>query len=151
MDFINKLKPTRKQTAIKVFLISILPFKFDKWAPKYPPKNEPNIRVANKFIGIEPNRLSKNAPIAFQKIPTVKKVELTALRKSILKVFINKKVTNKPVPEEIEPLRIPIKKIGITNLNFKLELVLMSKEFNPKLGLRNEYKAKIIENKPKNK
>ena len=43
-------------------------------------------------------------------MPTVKKVKLTALIKSILKVLINKIVTNKPVPEETEPLRIPIKK-----------------------------------------
>ena len=81
-------------------------------------------------------------------MPTVKKVELTALRKSILKVLINKIVTNKPVPEETDPLRIPIKKIGITNLNFKRCLILFSTEFNPKLGLQSEYMAKIIEKIP---
>ena len=81
-------------------------------------------------------------------MPTVKKVELTALRKSILKLLINKIVTNKPVPEETDPLRIPIKKIGITKLNFKGCLMLISIEFNPKLGLQNEYIAKIIEKIP---
>ena len=145
---INKLSPISKQTTVKIFLISLFPFNLDKWAPRYPPVKEPNIRMTNKFIGKEPIRLKKNAPIAFQKIPTVKKVELTALRKSILKVLINKIVTNKPVPEETDPFRIPIKKIGITNLNFKGWLILISTEFNPKLGLQNEYTAKIIENTP---
>ena len=41
-------------------------------------------------MGILPTLARKNAPIAFQKMPTVKKVELIALRKSILKVLINK-------------------------------------------------------------
>ena len=129
--------------------MSLFPFKFDKWAPKYPPEKEPNIRITNKFVGIEPILLRKNAPIAFQKIPTVKKVKLTALRKSIWKVLINKIVTNKPVPEETEPFSIPIKKIGIMNLNFKWEMILLFTEYNPKLGLRNEYIAKIIEKSPK--
>ena len=69
-------------------------------------------------MGIEPILIRKNAPIAFQKIPTVKKVKLIALRKSILKIFSNKIVTNKPVPEDTEPLRIPIKNIGIIKFNF---------------------------------
>ena len=81
-------------------------------------------------------------------MPTVKKVELTALRKSILKVLINKIVTNKPVPEETDPLSMPIKKIGIANLNFKRRSILISTECNPKLGLENEYKAKVIEKTP---
>ena len=106
-------------TKVKVFLISLLPFILDKWAPKYPPVNEPIIRIPNKFVGIKPILLKKNAPIAFQKIPTEKNVKLTALTKSISKILINKKVTNKPVPEEIEPLSMPIKKIGNMNLNFK--------------------------------
>ena len=116
---INKLSPTNRETTVKIFLISLFPFKIDKWAPKYPPVKEPNIRIANKLTGMVPILIKKNAPIAFQKMPTVKKVVPTALRKSILKVLINKIVTNKPVPEETEPLRIPIKKIGMINLNFK--------------------------------
>ena len=46
-----------------------------------------DLLVPNKFVGKEPIRLNKNAPIAFQKMPTVKNVELIALIKSILKVF----------------------------------------------------------------
>tara|TARA_S200000501_G_scaffold19929_1_gene17749 strand:- start:828 stop:1100 length:273 start_codon:yes stop_codon:yes gene_type:complete len=90
------------------------------------------------LVGISSFLLRKKAPIAFQKIPTVKKVNLTALRKSILKVLINKIVTNKPVPDETEPLRIPIKKIGIINLNSNLELIVLIVEFKPKLVLRKE-------------
>ena len=119
IDLINKLRPTKKHTNVKDFLISLLPFKLDKWEPKYPPVKDPNIRIIIKFIGIEPILLRKNAPAAFQKIPTEKKVKLIALRKSILKILINKIVTNKPVPEETEPFRIPIKKISIIKLKFK--------------------------------
>ena len=54
IDLINKLSPTSKQTIVKIFLISLLPFKLDKRAPEYPPVNEPNIRITNKFIGKEP-------------------------------------------------------------------------------------------------
>ena len=61
-------------TNVKVFLISLFPFKFDKWAPKYPPVKDPKIRINNKLVGMIPILLRKNAPIAFQKIPTVKKV-----------------------------------------------------------------------------
>ena len=86
--------------------------------------------------------------MAFQKIPTVKKVKLTALRKSILNIFINKIVTNKPVPEDTEPLSIPIKNIGIINLKFKPGLMLQSSESIPKEGFRREYIAKITENRP---
>tara|TARA_Y100000991_G_scaffold31743_1_gene20309 strand:+ start:556 stop:975 length:420 start_codon:yes stop_codon:yes gene_type:complete len=102
-------------------------------------------------VGIEPILIRKNAPIAFQKIPTVKKVKLIALRKSILKIFSNKIVTNKPVPEDTEPLRIPIKKIGITNFNLKLKLILSSEEINPKFGFKEEYRAKTIEKRPNTK
>ena len=76
MDLTNKLNPTRRHTTVKVFLISLFPFKLDKCAPKYPPVNEPIIRITNKFIGIEPILLKKKAPIAFQKIPTETKVTL---------------------------------------------------------------------------
>ena len=92
--------------------------------------------------------LKKNAPIAFQKMPTVKKVKLIALRKSILKFLINKKVTSKPVPEDTDPFRIPIRKTGIMKLNFKFNLILLSWESRPKLGFLREYIAKIIEKIP---
>ena len=98
---------------------------------------------------MEPILLKKIAPKAFQKIPTEKKVKLTALRKSISKYLIKEIVTNKPVPEEIEPLRIPMKKISITKLNFNLKLILYSEEFCPKLVLKKEYNDKNIENNPK--
>ena len=52
------------------------------------------------------------------------------------------------LPEETEPLRMPIKKIGITNQKFKRKLILFSAEFNPKLGLRKEYNDKKIERNP---
>lgn len=109
---------------------------------------DPNISINNIFTGTTPILLRKNAPIAFQKIPTVKKVRLIARRKSISKVLINKMVTRSPVPDDIEPLRIPIKKISITNLNFIRKITFLFTEFKPKLGLRNEYMAKKIEIKP---
>ena len=34
IDLINKLIPTERQTSVKVFLIRVLPFNLDKWAPK---------------------------------------------------------------------------------------------------------------------
>ena len=134
---------------VKVFLTSLFPFKLDKCAPKYPPEKDPKTRITNKFIGIVPILLRKNAPIAFQNIPTVKKVKLIALRKSILKILINNTVTNKPVPEDTEPLRTPIKKIEIIKLSFKRKLILFSAEYKPKDGLRREYMAKEIEKSPK--
>ena len=115
-DLINKLMPIKIQMVVKVFLTSIFPFNFDKWAPKYPPVKEPIINSINIFEGIDPILLKKTAPVKFQKIPTVKNVKLIALRKSILKVFIKSIVTNNPVPEEIEPFKIPIRKIQIKNL-----------------------------------
>ena len=60
--------------------------------------------------------LKKKAPVKFQKIPTVKKVKLIARRKSIPKVLIKSIVTNNPVPDEIEPFKIPIRKIKTKNL-----------------------------------
>ena len=48
MDLINKLIPTKIQTVIKVFLIRIFPFSFDRCAPKYPPIKEPIINTINK-------------------------------------------------------------------------------------------------------
>ncbi len=116
MDLINKLIPTKIQTVVKVLLINIFPFNFDKWAPKYPPAKEPIINNINIFEGTDPNLVKKTAPIKFQKIPTVKNVKLIALRKSISKVFIKSIVTNNPVPEEIEPFKIPIRKIKTKNL-----------------------------------
>ena len=106
MDLINKLIPIKIQTVIKVFLIRIFPFNFDKWAPKYPPVKEPIINSANIFEGTEPILVKETAPIKFQKIPTVKNVKLIARRKSIPKVLIKSIVTSNPVPEEIEPFKI---------------------------------------------
>ena len=116
MDLINKLIPTKIQTVIKVFLIRVFPFNFDKWAPKYPPEKEPIININNIFEGTDPILDKKTAPTKFQKIPTVKNVILMARRKSISKVFIKSIVTSNPVPEEIEPFNIPIRKIKIKNL-----------------------------------
>ena len=116
MDLINKLVPTKIQTAVKVFLINKFPFNFDKWAPKYPPVKEPIINNINIFEGTDPILAKKTAPIKFQNIPTVKNVKLIARRKSIPKVFIKSMVTNNPVPEEIEPFNIPMRKIKIKNL-----------------------------------
>ena len=116
MDLINKLIPTKIQTVVKVFLINIFPFNFDKCAPKYPPVKEPINNITNIFEGTDPIFVKKTAPIKFQKIPTVRNVKLIARRKSISKVFIKSIVTSNPVPEEIEPFKMPIRKIKIKNL-----------------------------------
>ena len=138
MDLINKLIPTKIQTVVKVFLINILPFNSDKWAPKYPPVKEPIINNINIFEGIDPILLKKTAPVKFQKIPTVKNVKLIARRKSISKVLIKSIVTSNPVPEEIEPFKIPIRKIKIKNLILCFKLSLLFPDDKPKSGLRNE-------------
>ena len=138
MDLNNKLIPTKIQTVIKVFLIKIFPFNFDKWAPKYPPVKEPIINTINIFEGTDPILDKKTAPTKFQKIPTVKNVILIARRKSISKVFIKSIVTSNPVPEEIEPFNIPIRKIKIKNLIFWTKLSLLFPDDKPKSGLRNE-------------
>ena len=138
MDLINKLIPTKIHTVIKVFLISIFPFNFDRWAPKYPPVKEPIINTINIFEGTDPILAKKIAPKKFQKIPTVKNVILIARRKSILKVFIKSIVTSNPVPEEIEPFNIPIRKIKIKNLILWTKLSLLFPDDKPKSGLRNE-------------
>ena len=83
MDLINKLIPNKIQTVIKVFLISLFPFSFDRWAPKNPPVKEPIINTINIFEGTDPILAKKTAPTKFQKIPTVKNVILIARRKSI--------------------------------------------------------------------
>ncbi len=138
MDLINKVTPTKIQTVVKNFLMSIFPFNFDKWAPKYPPINEPIINIIKIFEGTEPILVKKTAPIKFQKIPTVKNVKLIARRKSILKVFIKSIVTSNPVPEEIEPFKIPIRKIKIKNLILLTKLSLLLPDDKPKPGLSNE-------------
>ena len=130
--------PTKIHRVVKVFLISIFPFNFDKWAPKYPPVKEPINSSINIFEGIDPILLIKMAPVKFQKIPTVKKVKLIARRKSILNVFIKSIVTSNPVPEEIEPFKIPIRKIKIKNLILWNKLGLLLTEDKPKSGLMNE-------------
>ncbi len=56
---------------------------------KYSPVKDPNIRFTNKFVVIETILLRQYAPIAFQKIPTEKKVKPTALRESISKILIS--------------------------------------------------------------
>ena len=138
MDLINKLIPTKIQTVIKVFLISIFPFNFDRWAPKNPPVKEPIIKTINKFNGTDPILAKNNAPTKFQKIPTVKNVILMARRKSISKVFIKSIVTSNPVPEEIEPFKIPIEKIKIKNLIFWIKLIFLLPEVRPKSDELNE-------------
>ena len=138
MDLINKLKPTEIQTVIKVFFIRIFPFNFDRWAPKYPPVKEPIINTINIFEGTDPILAKKTAPIKFQKIPTVKNVILIARRKSISKVFIKSIVTSNPVPEEIEPFKIPMRKIKIENLILWNKLRFFLPDDKPKSGLRNE-------------
>ena len=138
MDLINKLIPTKIQTVIKVFLISLFPFNFDRWAPKYPPVKEPIIKIINIFKGTEPILAKKTAPTKFQKIPTVKNVMLMARRKSIPKVFIKSIVTSNPVPEEMEPFKMPIRKIKIKNLILWTKWSLLYPDDNPKFGLMNE-------------
>ena len=138
MDLINKLVPIKIQTAVKVFLINKFPFNFDKWAPKYPPVKEPIINNINIFEGTDPILAKKTAPIKFQNIPTVKNVKLIARRKSIPKVFIKSIVTRRPVPEEIEPFNIPIRKIKIKNLILWTKLSLLFRDDKPKSGLSNE-------------
>ena len=138
MDLINKLIPTNRQTDVKVFLINIFPFNFDKWAPKYPPEKEPIIKIINIFEGIDSILLKKIAPVKFQKIPTVRNVKLIARRKSIPKVFIKSIVTSNPVPEEIEPFKIPIRKIKIKNLISWIKLSSLFPDDKPKSDLKNE-------------
>ena len=83
--------------------------------------------------------LPKNtAPTKFQKIPTVKNVILMARRKSISKVLINNIVTSNPVPEEIEPFNMPMRKIKIKNLILWTKLSSLFLDVKPKSGLRNE-------------
>ena len=138
MDLINKLIPTKIQTIIKVCLISIFPFNIDRWAPKNPPGKEPIIKTINKLNGTDPIVAKNTAPTKFQKIPTVKNVKLMARRKSISKVFIKSIVTSNPVPEEIEPFSIPIRKIKIKNLILLTKLSFLLPDDIPKSGLRNE-------------
>ena len=138
MDLINKLVPTKMQTVMKVFLIRTFPFNFDRWAPKNPPVKEPINNTTSIFEGTDPILVKKTPPIKFQKIPTVKNVILIARRKSIPKVFIKSIVTSNPVPEEIEPFNIPIRKIKIKNLILWTKFSSLLPDDKPKSGLRNE-------------
>ena len=138
MDLISKLMPTKIQTVIKVFLIRIFPFSFDKWAPKNPPVKEQIIKTINKLNGTDPILDKNTAPTKFQKIPTVKNVKLIARRKSISKVFIKSIVTSNPVPEEMEPFKIPIRKTKIKNLTLLNKLGLVNPDDKPKSALKNE-------------
>ena len=47
-------------------------------------------------------------------------------------------VTSNPVPEEIEPFNIPIRKIKIKNLILWIKLSFLLPDDKPKSGLRNE-------------
>ena len=87
MDLINKLIPIKIQTVIKVFLISIFPFNFDKWAPKNPPVKEPIIKTINKFIGTDPILAKNTAPTKFQKNPNSKKCHAYGSKKIHFKSF----------------------------------------------------------------
>ena len=102
---------------VKSFLINLFPFKFDKWAPLNPPRKEPEISIIIIFNGKVPTLLKAIAPAAFQNIPTVRKVILIEVRKSRPNVWINKMVINNPVPEEIDPFKIPI--INTKELNLR--------------------------------
>ena len=75
--------PTKKQTIVKVLLISLFPFRCDKCAPQYPPAKDPTINNSKIFEETGPILLKKIAPVKFQKMPTVKNVKLIARRKSI--------------------------------------------------------------------
>ena len=138
MDLINKLIPTKRQTVEKVFLINIFPFNLDKWAPRYPPEKDPIISNSNIFEEIDPILLKKTAPLKFQKIPTVKNVKLIARRKSIPNVLIKSIVTSNPVPEEIEPFKIPIRKIKIKNLILWFKFMSLFLDDNPKSDFEKE-------------
>ena len=61
-----------------------------------------------------------------------------ARRKSISKVFISSIVTSNPVPEEIEPFNIPMRKIKIKKLILWAKLSFLLPDDKPKSGLRNE-------------
>ena len=151
MDLINKLIPTKRQTNVKVFLTNLFPFSFDKWAPTYPPVKDPTINNINVNEGTSPILLKKIAPVKFQKMPTVKNVKDIARRKSIWKVFIKSIVTSNPVPEEIEPFKIPIRKIKIKNLILCKKFSLFSPDNCPKSDFKKEYSARNIDIIPKNK
>ena len=123
---------------MKLFLINVFPFNFDRWAPKKPPIKDPINSNNNISGGTEPTLTKKIAPVKFQKIPTVKNVKLIALRKSIPKIFIKKIVTSNPLPEEREPFKTPIRKIKIKKIIFWVKLILFFLEDKPKSGLKNE-------------
>ena len=99
---------------------------------------EPNINNIKILRLTDPILLRRIPPIKFQKIPTVKNVKLTARRKSNPKVFIKSIVTSNPVPEEIEPFKIPIRKIKITNLILLIKLCSLLTDAIPKSDLKNE-------------
>ena len=134
----SKLTPAQRHTIVKVFFINVFPFNFDTWAPIYPPVKEPIISNINMFEGMNPILLKKIAPVRFQKMPTVRNVKLIARRKSNPKVFIKSIVTSNPVPEDIEPFRIPIRKIKVKNLILWNKLRLLLRDDKPKSDLKNE-------------
>ncbi len=50
----HKLTPTKKHKKVKNLFIILLPFKFDKWAPNNPPKNDPSSKIIKMFKGNTP-------------------------------------------------------------------------------------------------
>ena len=99
----NKVIPTERQTIVNVFLINLFPFNFDKWAPKYPPVRQ--LLVGNIFDGIG-DISQNNRSMKFQKSQRWK--SNLWLNKINSKGFI-KVPLQSPVPEEIEPFKMPIK------------------------------------------
>ena len=123
---------------MKNLFIILLPFKFDKWAPNKPPKNDPKSKTIKMFNGKTPIWLNAIAPEAFQKIPTQKKVILIAFKKSNPKIFIKRIVTSKPVPEDMEPFNMPIIKTKTINFIQIKKSIFLFIIVNPKSGLVKE-------------
>ena len=73
--------------------------------------------------------------------------ELKKINK-IPNVLINKSVINRPVPEDIEPFKIPIKKTINANLNFDQILRFKSFEEIPNSDLLKLYTANKTEKTP---
>ena len=63
---------------------------------------------------------------------------LTILLENFDHSLLKSIVTSKPVPEEIEPFNIPIRKIKIKNLILWTKLSFLLPDVKPKFGLRNE-------------
>ena len=79
----------------------------------------------------------KNGSDKIPKNPNSKKGQTYSSQKIHFKVFIKSIVTSNPVPEEIDPFKIPIRKIKIKNLILLTKLSLLLPEDKPKFGLSN--------------